>query len=145
VGMKYKKLSHCVYSCDYHMILVTKYRRKIFNNGIFAYMKKKMLEVREKYPQIEYKEMNHDEDHIHLLISIPPTISVGKVVGIIKSNTARELKQKFPFLKEVYWGTESIWSGGYFVSTVGVNEKIVKNYIEKQGAEDSGQATLELA
>jgi len=143
--MKYKKLSHCVYSCDYHMILVTKYRRKIFNNGIFAYMKKKMLEVREKYPQIEYKEMNHDEDHIHLLISIPPTISVGKVVGIIKSNTARELKQKFPFLKEVYWGTESIWSGGYFVSTVGVNEKIVKNYIEKQGAEDSGQATLELA
>jgi len=108
-------------------------------------MKKKMLEVREKYPQIEYKEMNHDEDHIHLLISIPPTISVGKVVGIIKSNTARELKQKFPFLKEVYWGTESIWSGGYFVSTVGVNEKIVKNYIEKQGAEDSGQATLELA
>jgi len=72
-------------------------------------------------------------------------MSVGKVVRLIKSNTAKDLKQKFPVIKEVYWGTESMWSAGYFVSTVGVSEKIVQKYIQRQGEEDSGQAKLELA
>ena len=52
-------------------------------------------------------------------------------------------EEKFPFLREIYWGTESIWSGGYFVSTVGVNEDIIRRYIEIQGQEDTGQAKLE--
>lgn len=143
--MEYKKLSHCVYYCDYHLVLVTKYRRKIFNSGIFAYFDKKLKEIRKYYPQIEFKEVNHDEDHMHFLISVPPTMSVGKVVRILKSNTANGLKQKFPFLKEMYWGTESIWSSGYFVSTVGVTEGIIQEYIKRQGEEDSGQAKLELA
>ena len=54
------------------------------------------------------------------------------------------MKKKFEFLKEVYWGTESVWSGGYFVSTVRINEKIIRQYIEKQGQEDAGQAKLAL-
>ena len=132
-------LSHCVYHCDYHLILVTKYRRKIFNEGIFAYLKLKLAEVTEHYPPVRFKEINHDQDHLHLLISIPPTMSVGKVAGIIKQNTARELKQKFPFLRQVYWGTDAVWSESYFVSTVGVNEKVVRKYIEEQGNKDSGQ------
>jgi len=69
-------------------------------------------------------------------------MSVGKAVGIIKQNTARELKQKFPFLKQVYWGTEAVWSEGYFASTVGTNESIIKRYIENQGKEETGQAKL---
>ena len=69
---------------------------------------------------------------------------MGQVVRILKSNTSRDLKKKFPFLKEVYWGTDGIWSDGYFVSTVGVNEHIIKKYIENQGKEDSGQAQLVL-
>ncbi len=88
---------------------------------------------------INIKEVNHDKDHLHLLVSIPPTIAVGKVVGIIKQNTARFLKQKFPFLKNVYWGTESIWSEGYFVSTVGINKSVIERYIENQGKKDAGQ------
>jgi len=143
--MEYRRLSHCVYGCDYHIVLVTKYRRRIFNKGIFAYMETQLLEVKKHYPQVEVKEANQDEDHVHLLVSIPPTMSVGKVVGIIKANTGRGLKQKFPFLKEVYWGTESVWSGGYFVSTVGVGEEVVRRYIEYQGMEDSGQAKLEFS
>ena len=66
-------------------------------------------------------------------------MSVGSVVRLIKSNTSRKLKQQFPFLKEVYWGTDGIWSDGYFVSTVGVDKKIIENYIRLQGAEDEGQ------
>jgi len=70
-----------------------------------------LAEIGEHYPQIFIKEVNHDQDHIHLLVSIPPTVAVGKVVGLIKQNTARELKQKFAFLKQVYWGTDAVVRG----------------------------------
>lgn len=132
-------LPHCVYQCDYHIVLVTKYRREIFNEGIFAYVNKKLAEITEHYPLIRFELINHDKDHIHLLVSIPPTMSVGKAVGIVKQNTSRELKQKFPFVGKVYWGTDSVWSDGYFVSTVGIDEAVVAAYIENQGKEDAGQ------
>ena len=102
-------------------------------------MKFKLLEINKYYPELQFKEMNHDKDHVHLLVSIPPKMSVGSVVRIIKSNTARGLKAKFPFLKKVYWGTDSVWSDGYLASTVGLNEAVIKRYIENQGKEDSGQ------
>lgn len=135
-------MSHCVYRCDYHLVIVTKYRKKIFNEGIFAYFKIKLAEITEHYPTIRFKTINHDKDHLHLLVSIPPTISVGKAVGLLKQNTARDLKQKFPFLKQVYWGTESDWSEGYFVSTVGINKQMIEKYIESQGKKDSGQIRI---
>ena len=99
----------------------------------------------EHYPLIKIKEVNHDKDHIHMMVSIPPTMAVGKAVGLIKQNTARNLKQKFPFLREVYWGTEAIWSEGYFASTVGVNDKVIKSYIENQGKKDTGQTMFEIS
>ena len=130
------------------MTITTKYRHEWLNEGIFAYLKTKLLEIRKHYPLIDFKIINYDTkqpDHIHLLISIPPSMSMGAVVRIIKSNTSTSLKQKFPFLKQLYWGTDGIWSDGYFVSTVGVNEQQIKQYIENQGKEDSGQALLELS
>jgi putative transposase len=142
--MEFKRLSHCIYCCDYHIVLVTKYRRKIFNEGIFAYFDVKLKEIRKHYPLIEFKQVNHDKDHIHLLVSIPPVMTVGSAVRIIKANTAKSIKQKFPFLKEAYWGTDSVWSESYFASTVGINEEAIRQYIEQQGQEDSGQAKLAL-
>ena len=114
------------------------------DEGIFAYFNIKLAEVTEHYPVIQFKEVNHDKDHIHLLVSIPPTMAVGKVVGIIKQNTSRELKQKFPFVKQVYYGTEAVWSEGYFVSTVGINEQTIQSYIKHQGQKDAGQTKFEL-
>jgi len=137
-------LSHCVYLCDYHIVLVTKYRKEILNQGIFAYINKRLAEITEHYPLLRFKVVNHDKDHIHMLISIPPTVSVGKVIGIIKQNTSREMKQKFLFLKEVYWGTDAIWSEGYFVSTVGIDEAVIRAYIESQGKKDAGQTKFEV-
>jgi putative transposase len=137
-------LAHCVYRCDYDIVIVTKYRKSIFNEGIFAYFKIRLAEVTEHYPLIKIKEVNNDKDHIHLLVSIPPTMTVGKAVGLIKQNTARDLKQKFPFLREVYWGTEAIWSEGYFASTGGVTDKVIKAYIENQGKKDTGQTMFEI-
>ena len=143
--MEYVHLSHCVYHCDYHIVIVTKYRKAVYNEGIFAYFEKKLAEVTEHYPLIKFGTVNHDKDHIHVLVSIPPTMSVGKAVGIIKQNTSRELKQKFPFLKRVYWGTDAVWSEGYFVSTVGINEAMIHAYIEEQGKKDAGQTKFEIS
>jgi putative transposase len=88
------------------------------------------------------KEFNHEEDHIHMLISIPPGMSVGNFIRLYKTNSSRNVKKQFEFLKKVYWGTDSLWSEGYFVSTVGINADIIKKYIQHQGAEDAGQTAL---
>jgi putative transposase len=125
--------------------MVTKYRKGIFNEGIFAYVEKKLAEITEHYPLIKFGVVNHDMDHVHFLVSIPPTMIVGKVIGIIKQNTSRELKQKFPFLKQVYWGTDAVWSEGYFVSMVGIDESVIQRYIEEQGKKDAGQTKFEIS
>lgn len=142
--MEYKKQGHCVYYAKYHLVLVTKYRKKIFNEGVQEYLKKVLKQVSTKYPEIWIDKIETDEDHAHILVSIPPKLSVSKVVGIIKSNSGREVREKYEFLSKVYWGTSGIWSDGYFVSTVGINEEIIRRYIEYQGREDCGQAKLEM-
>ena len=91
-------------------------------------------------PEVEMLEVNHDEDHIHLLLSIPPKMSVSDVVRRIKSTTGRLLKRKFEYMRKAYWGVDGIGSDGYFVSTVCLNEEMIRKYIEKQGHEDRGQA-----
>ena len=136
---QFRKTSHCVYLCDYHIVLPTQYRRKVIDAGLFSYLKRKLMEIPEHYPTVYIKEVNHDQDHVHLLVSIPPQMTVGSVVRLIKTNTARKLKNQFPFLRDVYWGTDGIWSAGYFVSTVGINESTIRRYIERQGMEDAGQ------
>lgn len=141
--MEYRKQGHCVYGTEYHVVFTTKYRRKIFNEGIGQYCVTKLEEVSKHYPDIRIEKAGTDEDHIHFLISIPPRFSVSKVVNLLKSNTGRAMREKFPFLNNVYWGDDGIWSGGYFVSTVGINEEMIRTYIELQGAEDDGQAKLE--
>jgi len=87
--------------------------------------------------------MGIDLDHIHLYMVIPPKYAVSKVVETIKSNTGKALKIKFTFLKRVYWDDKGIWVKGYFVSMVGINEKIIKEYVKMQDKEDTGQAELE--
>jgi putative transposase len=141
--MNFRKQNHCVYYANYHIVLVTKYRRKILKNGMGIYLVEKLKGVSKLYPDLAIIEANTDKDHIHIMMSIPPKIAVSKVINIIKSNTGRAMRNKFPFLNKVYWDEDGIWSDGYFVSTVGVNENIIKKYIERQGVEDSGQAKLE--
>jgi putative transposase len=141
--MQYIHDAHCVYGCDYHIVLCTKYRRKVINEWFGTYLKDKAYEVTHHYPKLKIKEFNHEEDHVHLLVSIPPSMSVGSFIRLYKTNSSRNVKKEFVFLKQVYWGTDSLWSDGYFASTVGINEKIIRAYIEHQGAEDAGRtATL---
>tara|TARA_Y100000590_G_C15068249_1_gene769001 strand:- start:39 stop:284 length:246 start_codon:yes stop_codon:yes gene_type:complete len=70
----------------------------------------RLKEVKSHYPELDIIEINHDIDHLHLLRVISPKMSVGQVVRILKSNTSQNLKKKFKFQKDVYWGTDGIWS-----------------------------------
>jgi len=141
--MDYKKQAHAVYYTRYHIVVSTKYRRKILRDGFGEYVKKVVIGIDNQYPEIEIMEVNTDVDHIHILCSIPPKLSVSEVVKIIKAKTGLYMRKKFAFLDKVYWGVGGIWSVGYFVSTVSVTEETIRKYIEMQGKEDSGQALLE--
>lgn len=139
----YRRNSHCVYLCDYHIVLPTKYRHPVITTELWKYLYGKLLEITDHYPKLYFKETNHDKDHIHLLVSIPPQTAVGSVVRLVKTNTARKIKEAFPVLRKHYWGTDSLWSEGYCVSTVGATAETIKRYIANQGDLDAGQtATL---
>ena len=141
--MECKKQGHSVYYIRYHLVIATKYRRKILKDGFGEYLKKLMVGIGRQLPEIEIIEVNTDKDHVHMLLSIPPKFSISEVVKELKAKTGLRMRRKFPFLDKVYWGKGGIWSRGYFVSTVGVSEFTIRKYIEMQGKEDSGQALLE--
>ena len=107
------------------------------------YLKSIIIGIGKQSPEIEIIEVNSDVDHVHILLSIPPKISVSEVVKMVKAKTGLAMRRKFPFLDKVYWGTGGIWSIGYFVSTVGITEETIRKYVQMQGKEDSGQAKLE--
>ena len=142
--MDYRKQAHAVYYTRYHIVVSTKYRRKILKAGVGDYLKKLVHQVNRIHPDIEVLEVNTDVDHLHLLMSIPPKYSVSEVVNMVKANSGRKVREKFPHLNKVYWGVTGIWSTGYFVSTVGIHESTVRNYVQMQGKEDRGQAELGL-
>ena len=137
--MQYRKQGHAVYYAQYHIVICTRYRRRILRWGAKEYLKKIVRGISKVYPEIEIKEVNTDLNHMHMLVSIPPKYAVSKVVNLIKSNTGRRIREKFKFLDKLYVRQEGIWSVGYFVSTVGINEAIIRRYIERQGEEDRGQ------
>jgi len=143
--MRLKKSAHTVYKTQYHIVWVSRYRRKILVRGVREYLQTKLEEVRKYHPDWEYISIGIDLEHVHLHMIIPPKYAVSKVVDIIKSNTSRALKEKFRFLREsVYWDDGGIWGVGYFVCTVGLNEAMIRKYVELQGKEEAGQSELPL-
>jgi putative transposase len=113
-------------------------------NGLDEYLMIKMEEVRKRYPEIEYLERNIRPDHIHIVLSFPPKYSIAKVVQIIKQNTGKAVSEKYEFIRKRYYGAGGMWSAGYFVSTVGLDEQTILNYVKHQEQEDLGQAKLAL-
>ena len=83
-------------------------------------------------------QRNIQPDHVHLVLSFPPKYSIAKVVQIIKSNTGKAMWENFDFLRKRYYGREGILSAGYFVSTVGLDEKLIEKYVRYQEKEDLG-------
>ena len=142
--MKLHKAAHTVYKTQYHIVWITRYRRKILTKGVTAYLETKLREVTKYYADWEYVAIGISGDHVHLHMVIPPKYSVSYVVETLKKNTSRQLSVKFRFLSKVYWDNQGIWSKGFFVSTVGINERVIRDYVDMQAKEDTGQAQLEL-
>ena len=141
--MEIRLSGHGAYRTEYHIIWIPKYRRRVLNPGIRGYLAKLFPKVLRSLPGCEIIEKNIQADHIHLLMSIPPKYAVSDVVGRIKGITSSNLRKKFSWLKKVYWKENIVWSPGYFVSTVGVDEEKIIKYIRWQASQDSGQAKLE--
>lgn len=140
--MRIRRLNHSVYQTQYHIVWGSKYRRKYLKD----YVKKEFLTacyaVIKKYPTLYIHSINTDQDHVHLQIEIPPNITPAAVVQKLKIESSIRIKKRFKFIREMYIDG-SIWSVGYYVSTIGLDEARIKRYIEYQGRQDSGR-TLSL-
>ena len=132
---KYKKLSHVVYKCDYHIVWVPKYRFRILTREVKVLIERDIRMLCE-WKRCEIMEMNVQIDHIHLVVSIPPKVSVSEMMGTLKGKLAIKLFKSYPKMKEKpYWGNH-FWARGYFVSTVGIDEETIKRYVKYQEKEE---------
>ena len=132
---KYKKLSHVVYKCDYHIVWVPKYRLRILKGAIKDLVDHD-IRMLCQWKGCCVEELNVQEDHIHLLVSVPPKVSISKLIGVLKGKIAIKLFKSYPKLKQKpYWGNH-FWARGYFVSTVGLDENMIKKYVKYQEKEE---------
>ncbi len=142
--MENRLSGHSVYRTEYHIVWIPKYRRRILNTGVKEYLKKLLVKILKGIPGVEIVEQNIQVDHIHTIMIIPPKYSVSDVIGRIKGQSASKLRKKFMWLEKVYWNENIVWSPGYFVSTIGLNEDQIIKYVKWQESQDSGQAKLVL-
>ena len=132
---KYKKLSHVIYKCDYHIVWVPKYRLRILRGEIKDLVDKDIRMLSE-WRQCEVLELNIQEDHVHMVISVPPKVSISTLMGTLKGKIAIKLFKSYPNLKKKpYWGNH-FWARGYFVSTVGLDEDMIRKYVKYQEEEE---------
>jgi len=134
--MRILKLRHSVYQHEYHIVFGTKRRRRYLKSYVKPEFERVMIKLQKKYPTIRLVESNLNNDHVHLLMEIPPNTSVAIVVKKIKWATSLAFKKKFKFIREMYLNG-SIWGVGYFSSTIGLNETTISKYIEDQGDHDT--------
>lgn len=137
--MRLRHLNHSTYQHQYHVIWGTKYRYKILKPYVLTELKKSLYETVRKYPTLWIEALNTDEDHVHIQIEIAPNTTVSEAVGKLKSNSSRDLRKRFKFIREIYLESDGIWSVGYFSSTIGLNETQIRQYIAWQGKKDKPQ------
>ena len=136
---EYTKTSHAVHDIKYHIIWITKYRYKVLRGKISQRLRELIRQGCEARG-ITIISGNITKDHIHLLISCPPSLAPSKIVQYLKGRSSRLLQEEFPELKRRYWG-QHLWARGYFCATVGnVTEETIKSHIENQGQTGKDEA-----
>ena len=132
---KFRKLTHVFYKCDYHIVFTPKFRFRVLD-GLVKIMVEHDIQSICQWKEVEIEELSVQKDHVHLLCSIPPKVSVSDFMGILKGKLAIKLFKTYPnFKKKPYWGNH-FWSRGYFISTVGLDEEMIKRYVKYQEHED---------
>ena len=143
--MEVRFSGHSAYRTQYHIVFVTKYRRRALNPVKFRQVADHHIRaIAGEIDGMEIEELNIQPDHVHIMAIIPPRYAVSKVVEIIKSQSTRKIREEIPWLDKIYYGTSALWTVGYFVSTVGIDEEVIRRYVRYQTEQDSGQAKLEL-
>ena len=130
----YKSLAHTKWDCKYHVVFIPKYRKKV----IYGDLRKHMGEIFHElagYRECQIEEGHLMGDHVHMCISIPPKYAVSKIVGFIKGKSAISIARGYGNKKRNFKG-ENFWARGYFVSTVGLDEAMVREYIQRQEERD---------
>ena len=138
----YRSLSHTKWECKYHVVFIPKYRKK----AIYGELRKQLGEVFRRLAQHRESQIEEGHlmpDHVHMMISIPPKYSVAQVVGFIKGKSAIHIARTFAGRRRNFVG-QHFWARGYFVSTVGADEMVVRQYIRDQEAEDRRVEQLKL-
>ena len=138
----YKSLSHTRWECKYHVVFIPKYRKKT----IYGQLRRELGEVLRRLA--ERRESRIEEghlmsDHVHMMISIPPKYSVAQVIGYVKGKSAIHIARNFGERRRNFVG-QHFWARGYFVSTVGRDEAVIREYIRHQEAEDRRADQLSL-
>ena len=129
-----KSLAHSKYRCQYHVVFAPKYRRKV----IYGKLRKDIGEILRKLCEqknVEIIEAEACVDHIHMLVSVPPYISIAQFMGYIKGKSSLMIFDRHANLKYKY-GTRNFWCRGYYVDTVGRNKKVIAEYIRNQLEDD---------
>ena len=129
-----KHLTHSTYRCQYHIVFAPEYRRKVIYGQLRADIGQILRKLCEQ-KGVEIIEANAMPDHIHMLVSIPPHISISQFMGYIKGKSTLMIFDRHANLKYKY-GSRHFWCRGYYVDTVGRNEKVIKEYIKNQTEED---------
>lgn len=130
--MKLDNNNHSVFSLHYHLVLVVKYRRNVFDDEVSKYAKDMFVRISENY-NITLVEWNHDENHIHVLFKAHPNTEMTKFINAYKSASSRLIKKEFPLVKQKLW-KEMFWSRSFCLLTTGSSPiDVIKKYIENQG------------
>ena len=129
-----QSLRHTVWECKYHVVWIPKYRRKVLYGELQQYLGDVCHELaRQRESRIEEGHLR--SDHAHILLSIPPKYAVAQVVGFIKGKSAINIARNYLGRRSNFTG-QHFWARGYWVSTVGKDEKAVREYLQKQERED---------
>ena len=132
---EYSKTSHAVFDIKYHIIWVTKYRRKALGGNISKRLRE-LIRQGCQARNIVIIQGNITKDHVHLLVSCPPSLAPSKIVQYLKGRSSRLLQEEFVELKKQFWG-QHLWGRGYFCATVGsVDEETIRRYVETQEASE---------
>jgi len=135
---RFRKLSQTIWCCQYHIVFVPKYRFRILTGDV-AQEVERCIRAFTEQQKAEVVELNVQIDHVHLLVFVPPKISVSNFVGVLKGRTAIRIFNRFRKLKnKPYWGNH-FWSRGYCVDTVGLDEEKIRKYVKYQEQEEKKQ------
>jgi putative transposase len=143
--MAFYRSSHSVFECQYHLVWVTKYRKRALKFSHEREFCEKVLRRAAEEYNMKIQMIEVDEDHVHIYMDIPPQKSVGRAVQILKSISARAMFRRFKYLRGKFWSGE-LWGDSYFVRTVGdgVTAQMVKRYIEQHSDRGLEPAQVEL-